>query len=241
MNIIQKSCAAESITAVVPVRAGSRRMKNKNIAPFNGTTLLEHKLEILKSVPEISKIVVSSDSEYMLELATRHGVLIHKRPLEYCDEQTKTFGEVVRFVCSAVEGDHVLWSPCTSPLVYPKLYSQAISRYWEALKDGFDSLMTVELLKRYLWDETKPLNYELGIKHVPSQQLPDLYVVTNGILLAPREKMIEWAYFFGLHPYKFVLEKFAAVDVDDELDLLQAQAWFEANKNKFDESPEKFV
>lgn len=224
----------EPITAIIPVRAGSRRMKNKNIAPFNGTTLLEHKIETLKQVPEISSIVVSSDSEYMLGLAEKHGVLTHKRPLEYCDEQTKTFGEVVRFVCSSVEGGHVLWSPCTSPLIYPKLYSQAISRYWKALNDGYDSLMTVEILKRYLWDKSGPLNYELGVKHVPSQQLPELYVVTNGILLAPREKMIEWAYFFGPHPYKFELEKFTAVDVDDELDLIHAQAWLNVNKDKFD-------
>lgn len=217
-----------TITAIVPVRAGSRRMKNKNIAPFNGTTLLEHKIGVLKRVPEISHIVVSSDSDYMLGLAAEHGALTHKRPVEYCDEQTKTFGEVVRFVCSAVEGDHILWSPCTSPLIPPHIYSQAIAQYGKALKEGYDSLMTVELFKHYLWNEKGPVNYELGLKHVPSQQLPNLYMVTNGILLSPRMKAIEWAYFYGENPYKFVLEKYAALDVDDELDLLQAKAWFDA-------------
>lgn len=234
MSTNERSNAANVITAVIPVRAGSRRMKNKNIASFNGTTLLEHKIEVLKRVPEISRIVVSSDSEYMLALAEAHGALTHKRPIEYCDEQTKTFGEVVRFVCSSVEGDHILWTPCTCPLIYPKLYSQAISCYWKVRNDGYDSLMSVEPLKRYLWDETGPINYELGLKHVPSQQLPNLYIVTNGILLAPREKMIEWAYFFGPHPYKFVLDKLTSVDIDDELDLIHAQAWFERNRDKFD-------
>lgn len=221
------------ITAIVPVRAGSRRMKNKNIAPFNGTTLLEHKLETLKQVPEISRIVVSSDSDYMLSLAAEHGVLTHKRPPEYCDEKTKTFGEVVRYVCSAVEGDHILWSPCTSPLICPDTYSQAIVQYKKALGEGYDSLMTVGIFKHYLWDEKGPVNYELGLKHVPSQELPNFYVVTNGILLSPRKKAIEWAYFYGKNPYKFVLDKYAALDVDDELDLLQAKAWFEARKDRF--------
>lgn len=154
---------ANSITAIIPVRAGSRRMKNKNIAQFNGTTLLEHKIEVLKKVPEIAKIVVSSDSDYMLELAAEHSVEIHKRPLEYCDEQTKTFGEVVQFVCSAVDGDHILWSPCTSPLIYPTIYSQAINQYFDALQNGYDSLMTVELFKHYLWDENKPLNFKFEL------------------------------------------------------------------------------
>lgn len=222
-----------SITAIIPVRAGSRRMKNKNIAPFNGTTLLEHKIEILKQVPEVTSIVVTSDSEYMLELAEKHGVSTHVRPIEFCDEKSKPFGETVKLVCSAVEGDHILWAPCTSPLVYPALYSRAIECYIEALKDGYDSLISVELFKHFMWNETGPLNYELGDKQVPSQQLPNLYVVTNGILLSPRHKAIEWKYTYGRNPYKFIVDKFATVDIDDELDLLHAKAWLEENRSLF--------
>ena len=223
----------QRITAIIPVRAGSRRLKDKNIAPFNGTTLLEHKIEMLKRVPEVTRIVVTSDSERMLEMAQSHGVDIHRRPIEFCDEKSRPFGDTVRLVCSAVEGDHILWAPCTSPLVYPELYSKAIHLYFKALKDGYDSLISVELFKRFMWDEEKPLNYELGDKQVPSQQLPNLYVVTNGILLSPREKTIEWKYTYGRHPYKFEIDKFATVDIDDELDLIHAQAWLDANVEKF--------
>ncbi len=38
------------ITAVVPVREGSRRLKNKNVAPFAGTNLLINKLNQLKQL-----------------------------------------------------------------------------------------------------------------------------------------------------------------------------------------------
>lgn len=223
----------ERITAVIPVRSGSRRMKNKNIAPFAGSTLLEHKIEILKKVPEITRIVVTSDSDLMLEMAKMHGVDIHKRPDEYCDEVSVPFGEMVKFVCSAIEGDHILWAPCTSPLIYPKLYSKAIDLYFKALNDDYDSLISVELFKHFIWDEEKPINYELGEKQVPSQQLPNLYVVTNGILLAPRNKTIEWKYTYGKNPYKFEIDKFATVDIDDELDIIHARAWMEANIDKF--------
>ena len=57
------------MAAVIPVRAGSRRLKNKNIAPFAGTTLLQYKIRQLQRVNEIDKIVVTSDSDLMLELA----------------------------------------------------------------------------------------------------------------------------------------------------------------------------
>lgn len=215
------------ITAVIPVRAGSRRLKNKNIAPFAGTNLLINKINQLKLVEEIEQIIVSSDSELMLAMAASEGVKIHKRALEFCDEKSRTFGEVVAHICENVAGDDILWATCTSPLVFPKHYREAINLYHQALCDGYDSLASMELFRRYLWDENGPVNYELGIKHVPSQQLPPLYFVTDGILLAPRKKMIEWKYFHGPNPYRYILDKRTSIDIDDELDLACAKAWLD--------------
>lgn len=217
----------KGLTAVIPVRAGSTRLKNKNIAPFAGTNLLLNKIEQLKKVPEVNRIVVTSDSELMLNMAKKAGVEIHKRDEIFCDEKTKSFGEVVRHVAENVRGEHILWATCTSPLVFPNTYSKAIKKYYEVLEGGYDSLASFEEIKRYLWNEEGPINYELGIKHVPSQQLPSLYIVTDGILIAPRKKMIEWSYFHGKNPYKFIVDKRTAVDVDDELDLAVARAWLD--------------
>lgn len=226
-----------SITAIVPVRAGSRRLANKNIAPFGGTNLLLYKIAQLKHVPLINKIIVSSDSEDMLRMAEEEGVGTHLRAPEYCDEKTKTFGEVVRHICESVEGEHILWATCTAPLVFPKTYQNAINDYFGALKNGYDSLMSVEPFKRYLWNEEGPVNYELGLKHVPSQQLPLLYFVTDGVLIAPRKEMIEWNYFHGPKPYKFILDKRSSVDIDDELDLQNARAWLDYDQSVYLENP----
>ena len=220
-----------SITAVIPVREGSRRLKNKNVAPFAGTNLLLNKIAQLKQVQEITDIVVSSDSDMMLQMAAQAGVKTHKRAPEFCDEKSKTFGEVVSHICQNVPGDHILWATCTAPLVFPKHYRQAIACYYQALEEGYDSLASFEMIKRYLWDENGPINYELGVKHVPSQQLPPLYIVTDGILLAPREKMIEWNYFHGKKPYRFILDKRTSVDIDDGLDLACARAWLDMDES----------
>ena len=118
-----------SVTAVIPVREGSRRLKNKNIAPFAGTNLLINKIEQLKKVPEIDNIVVSSDSELMLQMGESQGVMTHRRALEFCDEKTKTFGEVVAHICSNIPGDHIVWATCTAPLVFPKHYTNSNTNY----------------------------------------------------------------------------------------------------------------
>ena len=49
----------KEITAIVPVRKGSVRVKNKNIRPFGESSLLELKIKQLKKVSGISEIIVS--------------------------------------------------------------------------------------------------------------------------------------------------------------------------------------
>ncbi|MGD7037416.1 cytidylyltransferase domain-containing protein [Methylotuvimicrobium buryatense] len=214
-------------TAIIPVRKGSRRLPGKNTAPFADSNLLIYKIQQLKKVPQITKIVVTSDCHDMLVMGKAQGVDIHKRSIEYCDEKTKSFGEVVAHVAESVEGENIIWATCTSPLVEPKHYEDAIARYEIEIKNGYDSLMSVEEFRRYIWTKTGPLNYELGIKHVPSQELEPLYRVTDGILISPRLKMIEWQYFHGINPYMYVMDKKSSVDIDDVFDLACAKAWLD--------------
>jgi CMP-N-acetylneuraminic acid synthetase len=220
----------QTFTAIIPVRAGSRRLKDKNIAPFGGSNLLLNKIEQLKNVAYIDTIVVSSDSDLMLDMAKEAGAQTHKRTFEYCDEMTKTFGEVVERICSDVEGDHIIWATCTSPLVTADLFTQAIEKYLKMLKSGKDSLLTVESFQKYVLSEKGPLNYQPGKKHVPSQELEKWFFKTNGIMISPRLKMIEWQYLYGVNPYYMEIDKIHCVDVDDELDLAQAESWLKLIK-----------
>ena len=209
-------------TAIIPVRAGSRRLPNKNILPFGDSNLLINKIRQLKKIKQIDEIVVSSDSDLMLEMALKEGVNIHKRPIEYADEKTKTFGEVVAYCAEhACKGENVIWAPCVCPLCDEHNFMDAIAKYEELIlkEKEYDSLISVKLFKEYLWNEKEPVNYKLGMGHVPSQQLPDYHVVVNGFYIAPRKKMIEWKYFFGKKPFRLALSKKEAVDIDDEEDF----------------------
>jgi N-acylneuraminate cytidylyltransferase len=213
--------------AVIPVRAGSRRLPNKNIAPFAGSNLLINKIRQLKRVPKIDEIVVTSDSDEMLQMARDEGVTAHWREKKYCDESVP-FGELVRYLCNQFLSENIIWAHCTAPLVGPDLFLSAIEKFEKnVLQEGkFDSLMSVESFKKHVWTESGPVNYEAaGLRHTLSQNLPTFYFITWGIFISPREKMVEWAYPHGPNPYKFVLSKCESVDIDDALDLACARAW----------------
>ena len=50
------------IKALIPVRAGSQRVKNKNIRPFAGSSLLEIKIKQMMRIKELDGVIVNSDN-----------------------------------------------------------------------------------------------------------------------------------------------------------------------------------
>ena len=50
-------------TAIIVTRKGSKRIKSKSLLELNGETLIERKINQLKTCKNIDRIVVGSDSD----------------------------------------------------------------------------------------------------------------------------------------------------------------------------------
>ena len=71
MNILCTICA----------RGGSKGLKNKNILLFKNTPLISHTIKIAKKSKVFSKIVISSDSQKILNISKKENPnLLIKRP-----------------------------------------------------------------------------------------------------------------------------------------------------------------
>lgn len=215
----------KTITAVIPVKGNSTRLPNKNILPFGDSNLLQHKIEQLKQVDGLHEIIVSSDSDEMLAIGEKCGVKAIKRPEQYANESVP-FGMFLEYLCDIIEGEHLLYACATSPLVEPYLYNKAIKTYFEKLEEGYDSLITCAPYQTYLMDEKGPLNFTMGLEHKNSEQLPMLYHFTNGIDLAPKDKVREWHYNYGPKAYRLLVNKREAADIDDLYDYEIAKALY---------------
>lgn len=217
-----------AISAVIPVREGSTRVKNKNIREFAGSSLLEIKIQQLMRIKAIHKVIVSSDSKEMLQVAERLGAIPHVRPVAYCDEKSKSFNEVVSYIAeNAVSDDVMMWAPCVCPLLMDQTIEKGIMKF-EEIEEGkitADSVATVKLTKEYLFNENGPINFSIQ-KHVPSQQLPNWYTVVNGFFLARRENMAKWGFVYGPRPHLLEIEKHESIDIDDETDFNIAEHLF---------------
>ena len=206
------------ITAVVAVRSGSQRVKNKNIRPFGDSNMLEMKLNILKSIRNLDKIVVNSDSEKMLKIAKDYGVEYHMREPYYASSEASN-SEFHGHIAEVTETDTIFLSPVCSPFVSVESHEKAIDYY---LNNDFDSVTSVTEVKNHLWLDGKPLNYDLT--NVPnSQDLPDVVKLNYGITLVDREVMKKEKRVVGNKPGFYKLNEFESTDIDTEFDFFIAE------------------
>ncbi len=98
-------------------------------------------------------MVLSTNDPESIEVATsfqESRLRIVERPDELAQSSTD-LTELIQYVPTICEHDHILWTHVTSPLTSFEQYSKAIEEYFLALNNNFDSLMSVRQYKNYLW------------------------------------------------------------------------------------------
>jgi len=208
----------EQVVAVVPVREGSSRIKDKNFVPFRGyPTLIHNKIQHLKDAGCFEHIYISSDSEKAKAIAKECGVEFIYRDPVMCTSKPR-WDEVVEAILKTVPGDpHVLWAMVTSPLF--TRYAQAVGAYLDNLGKN-DSLVGVKQIREYLVDEEgKPLFYSFGAWHPYSNELKPLYAINDTVFIAGKQDQLRWRYWIGRKPFLFQCDFKESIDVNFPEDL----------------------
>ena len=116
------------IKAIVPVRSGSLRVANKNLASFAGSNLLAIKIQQLLTVSDLDEICVSSNDKLMLEWAERLGATPIPRDPYYATNEVP-MSEVYAYMASQINSEHIMLTHVTNPLVSAASYNNAIAAY----------------------------------------------------------------------------------------------------------------
>jgi len=213
--------AFDDITIIVPVREGSSRIENKIFLPLDGEiTILEWKIAQLLKVQKPERILVSSNSENVRKLADRMGVGYHQREDYLSVGHAATFSEVITGIVKDIPTNHFAWVTVVVPLMSPEEYTAGLKKYIEEVVESgrHDSLVAVNLLKEYFWNDNGPLNYQADRNHTISQHLPNIFRVTNGLYMSSKEHTLNLGYFLGPNPYKFQVSKLGGIDIDEQED-----------------------
>lgn len=217
------------ITAVIPVRKGSQRVRDKNLRPFANTTLLDNKIQMLLKVPEIDSIVVNTNSEAAIELIeTEYAdtkVTFHRRE-EYYASSECSGSEFFKHLGEVTDTDIFIYTPCTSPFVKPETVSACIKKFLYNLEhNDFDCVSTVSSLKEFMWLDGKALNYD-PLNAPNSQNLPNVVALNFGTTVVLKENLIKNRNIIGKKPDFVITSDIEAIDIDTPLDFYIASQMY---------------
>lgn len=233
--------SSNSLSVILPMRAGSKRVKNKNTRTFGPFEfgLAELKLRQIIHLRSIEEIIIDTDEPKIYNLidALTDGGLdtskirIEPREPEFATDIATT-DALIRYLGSKIHTAHALWTHVTSPFIDCLSYAEAITEYFRLDPAVHDSLMSVTALKEFIWNHNGPCNYEYAKEKWPrTQTLPDWYFVNSGIFLCPKSFYTEQGNRIGEHPYLFEVNKIKSFDVDWPED-------FEIAENLLERRPE---
>ena len=141
--------SAPRAVAFVPARAGSERVPHKNIRPLAGHPLLAYAVETALQSGTFQRVVVSTDSEEIAEIARWYGAEVpFLRPVEYATSTSPDI-EWLEHALEHLDDEYELCAiiRATNPFRGP----DAVRRGFEQLvaTPEADSLRAVQLVKQH--------------------------------------------------------------------------------------------
>jgi CMP-N-acetylneuraminic acid synthetase len=212
-----------NIVAMVPVRKGSKRVPSKNSKLFADTTLLDIRLNVLKQVKGLSDIIVSTDCDKCVEIATSHGVTIINRDPYYAGDISNEI--FLKNLASSCPSEHMLYSTVTSPLLKVSTLESAIDTFIKNCP-SIDSMISVNHEKKHMWKDGKSFNYDSTQSTPRSQDLPNIVSLNFAVSLIKTDVLLRTGSLVGDNPLFFEISKIESTDIDEEEDFMIAELLF---------------
>lgn len=212
------------ITVVIPCRAGSTRVKNKNFREFAGTNLLEIKINQAKKLG--LPIIINSDSDIAKDAASIHGVGFQYRPEYYASSKCNN-SEYYEYLAGSVSTEYIMILQPTAPLLKDSTLMDCYKKFEESLP-MYDSLVTVQYAKKHTWFNNKPVNYELN--NAPnSQDLMPIMLPTFNVMICKVSNLLRTKYAITEHCLFYGIDDSEAIEIDNQLEFDVAEFLYKKN------------
>lgn len=223
--------------ALIGARGGSERVPGKNLRRLAGHPLLAYAIETARQSGVFERIVVSTDSEEIAEVARWYGADVpFLRPAEYATSTSPDI-EWIAWTLERLPERYDLFAivRATNPFRGP----DAIRRGLEQLlaTPEADSIRAVELVKQHpgkMWTlarDGRTMAPLLDQSHLESawhagqyQALPHVHVQNSALEIAWTRVVVETGTREGRVVAPFLTVGYEGLNIDDEDDLARAEA-----------------
>jgi len=226
-----------NITAMIPARIGSERLKMKNLALLNGHPLIYYAIKAAKDSGVFNKIILNSDNNLFEKIADRYHIDFYKRPSQLGGSSVKM---------DDVNMDFIKNNPCDvlaivntpSPLQTGDEVAKAINFFKD---NNFDSMIAISENYVHAVYNGIPINFDPEEQFQRTQDLLPVSLLIYSIMAWNTKTFISEyeikgrAFFCGKTGYfKASKESALLVKNEDDLQLIDRIMRSKENKIKYD-------
>ena len=220
-----------SCIAIIPARAGSKGLPGKNTALIKGKSLVQLAIETALSIPEITRVVVTSDDVSVQKIASDLGAEIVVRPAELAQDnsaiESAILHALVALKLDPTSTDVLTVIQPTSPLRDKQLLATSISNF---IKNGSQGSVFGIVEVEHHPAKMLVVNGEFVVPFTkvedlsaPRQQLQRVVRQSGSIYITNLQQFLSLGTLF-INPVGWVAVSGAeAIDIDTAQDLALAQ------------------
>lgn len=214
------------VLAVIPARAGSKGIPNKNIRIIGGHPLIYYSIKNAISSSYITDIIISTDSDHVRIIGKQMGTKVKWRDSVLCGDEVTLDAVIADAIPKDEEWDYIVTMQPTSPTLQVKTLDSAI-KY--AIDNDLDTLISAINAPHLSWgikDGKKVPNYA---ERLNRQYLPPCYMETGAFVIS-KASVVTPETRIGEKVDVYEIPKDESQDVDDFDDLRSVEAALDREK-----------
>jgi CMP-N-acetylneuraminic acid synthetase len=215
------------IVGMIPARAGSKRIKSKNLRFLDGKPLIEHIVEAAANVSLFDTVYLNSEDETFQTIAEKHGLSFYKRSTELASDSATNDDFALDFI-NRVGGDILVQMLPTSPFIDAEMIRSFVQ---DMLETEVDTLISVTDVRIECLYQGNAINFDPKAQTPPSQLLTPVKAYACGLMGWKTECFIQNMEKFGSAYHGgdgkiglFTIKGLGAIDIDEEHDFAIAEA-----------------
>jgi CMP-N,N'-diacetyllegionaminic acid synthase len=230
-----------SAIALIPARAGSERVKDKNIRPLAGHPLLAYAIASARQAGIFDRIVCSTDNGKIAAVAQRYGAdTPFLRPAKFATSTSPDI-EWITHALEVLDEHYDLFAivRATNPFRGPEVLRRGLEELLATPEA--DSIRAVELVRQHpgkMWVlEGKTMRPVLDQSHLDGawhagqyQALPEIYVQNSALEIAWTRVVSQTGTREGRVVAPFLTRGHEGLNIDEEQDWDQARRLLDAGE-----------
>lgn len=209
------------IVALIPLRAGSKGIKNKNIKLVNSKPLFSYVLDAAHKSKLIDGIFVSTESKKIKDMVKNYNsnTEVIDRPRHLSLDKSSTESVMFHFA-SKIQFDILVTIQATSPLTSEKDLDSSLIKF---IKNDYDSMLSCIKFFKFLWSRNgTPLNYDFK-KRPRRQDFQGSYLENGAFYITKRKILINNKSRLGGKIGFHIMKADKSIDIDTIEDMQKTE------------------